>query len=272
MVRLYPSKEQVKQSWEKYGLIVVGNIVFFALLYFISYRPNNDENRAAEFLSMAQAQETSGRHEAAMVLYEKVVSDYGGTRAAETAGGRLKSVRKNLVVPARPEPELIQPRIDLKEMLVGKPSVYIATFLARHYNDDPAQRPKIREAIGRYLWIASNNEGVDHRTLSKEKEFQSDFFQREFFTVRPRCVMEADWLYDDFYVKNTNFFAWTNANIKLTVEQAGEKETKEMRVPRLGPGERLELLEFWVSGSEGVVTCTVDLTSSEGNIAWSQQI
>ncbi len=58
-MRMYPSKAMIVQSWKKYGLIVVGNIVFFALLYFISYRPNNDENRAAEFLSMAQEQEAT---------------------------------------------------------------------------------------------------------------------------------------------------------------------------------------------------------------------
>lgn len=271
-MRLYPSKEQLKQSWEKYGLIVVGNIVFFALLYFISYRPNNDENRAAEFLSMAQAQETAGRYEAAMVLYEKVGSDYPGTDAAQTAKGRLPSVKKTLALPARPEPELVEPRLDLEDMLSRRPSVYIATFLARHYHDDPTHRAKIHDSINRYLSIAANQEGVDLGTLSREKEFQSDFFQSEFFTVKPRCVMEPDWIWDDFSVKNTNFFAWTNVNIKLTVDQAGRKETTEIRIPELGPGETVDLLEFRVSGSDGVVTCSGDITSTEGTSSWSQQI
>ncbi len=271
-MRLYPSKEQVKQSWEKYGLIVVGNIVFFALLYFISYRPNNDENRAAEFLSMAQAQETTGRHEAAMVLYEKVVADYPDTRASQTAKGRLPKVKKTLTLPARPEPVLVEPRLDLDAMLSRKPSVYIATFLARHYNDDPTHRAKIHETINHYLWIAANHEGMDYRSLAREKEFQSDFFQREFFSVRPRCVMESDWIWDDFYVKNTNFFAWTNVNIKLTVEQGGEQEMRELRVPRVEPGDQLDLLEFWVEGGDGVVTCSGDVTSEEGVNTWSQPL
>ena len=70
--------------WSKYGLIVVGNIVFFILLYFFSYRPHNEENRASEFLSIAQSAETGGRKETALDLYERILSDYGETRAAET--------------------------------------------------------------------------------------------------------------------------------------------------------------------------------------------
>src|SRR5262245_60071984 len=55
MLRCYPMYEPSKptrggppqkkrrllfDAWQKYGLIVVGNVVFFALLYFIQYRPN----------------------------------------------------------------------------------------------------------------------------------------------------------------------------------------------------------------------------------------
>lgn len=32
--------------WQKYGLIVVGNLVFFALLYFMQYQPNSRDSRA----------------------------------------------------------------------------------------------------------------------------------------------------------------------------------------------------------------------------------
>src|SRR5690606_9682238 len=42
----------VHAMWQKYGLIVVGNIVFFALLYFVQYRPNSIDNRATELLTM----------------------------------------------------------------------------------------------------------------------------------------------------------------------------------------------------------------------------
>lgn len=271
-MRWYPSKEQIKQSWEKYGLIVVGNIVFFALLYFISYRPNNDENRAAEFLSMAQAQETQGRHEAAMALYEQVVAGYPETRAADTARQRLPGVRKRLVRPPRPEPELIPPRLDLAKMLNRRPAVYVAAFLAEHYHDDPAQRPKIHAAIKKYLGIAAIHEGVDLRELRGEREFQDDLFQREFFDIRPKCVMAADWVYDDFFVENTNFFSWSNVNIKLTVAQGERTAEQELRIPRLDPGGRVELLEFRVSGSSGVVRCGGELTATEGATSWSEEI
>ena len=271
-MRMYPSKAMIVLSWEKYGLIVVGNIVFFALLYFISYRPNNDENRAAEFLSMAQEQEAIGRNEAAMVIYDKVILTYPETRAAGTAKGRLPKVKKQLASTPKVEPEMVQPRLDLQTMLDRRPTVYLATFLAKHYNDDPTQTPKIHEAIEKYLWVASNQEGIDFRRLQKEKEFSTDFFQREFFTIRPRCVMTPDWLYADFLVKNTNFFAWHNVNIKLVVSQGGSEESHEVRVPFLGPGESVDMLEFWVSSGEGVITCKGELTAQEGATSWSQQI
>lgn len=271
-MRMYPSRAMIVQSWEKYGLIVVGNIVFFALLYFISYRPNNDENRAAEFLSMAQEQEAIGRAEAAMVLFDKVIATYPDTRAAGTAKGRLSGVKKLLASPPRVEPEMVQPRLDLQTMLDRRPTVYLATFLAKHYNDDPTQTSKIHEAIENYLWVAANHEGIDFRRLQKEKEFSSDFFQREFFSIRPRCTMTPDWLYDDFLVKNSNFFAWHNVNIKLVVSQGGSEESHEIRVPFLGPGESVDMLEFWVSSGEGVITCKGELTAQEGATTWSQQI
>jgi hypothetical protein len=271
-MRFYPTRDQIRQSWEKYGLIVVGNIVFFALLYFISYRPNNDENRAAEFLSMAQAQETSGFNEAAMVLYEKVVAGYPDTAAARTAATRLPVVRRVLALPERPAPEAVEPMLDLESMLARKPSVYIAAFLARHYDERSVHRAKIREAIEKHLWIAANSEGMDLRALSREKEFQSEVFQREFFAVRPRCVMEPDWVWDDFLLKNTNFFEWTNVNVKMTVEQGGRRAQAEQRIPRVGPGETVEMLEFGVKGSEGVVGCAVEVTSEQGTAAVDRKL
>jgi len=271
-MRWYPSREQLKQSWEKYSLIVIGNIVFFALLYFVSYRPHNEENRAAELLSLAQSQETQGRLEAAFVIFEKITKDYPDTRAAETARARLPAVAKRLKSPVESEPELVPPVLDLSEMLDRSPAVYVAAYLARHYEDDPAQKAKIHEAIKHYLELAASHEGIDFRRLSSEREFQSDFFQREFFAVRPRCVMHGDWLYDDFYVENTNFFPWTNANIKLTVSQGDDQEDHEQRVERVAPGERVDMLELWVSSGGGVVRCEGTVTAEEGTTEWSEEI
>ena len=57
-------RQLLRDAWHKYGLIVIGNVVFFALLYFVQYRPNSRDNRAAELLSLAQHEETEHRLEA----------------------------------------------------------------------------------------------------------------------------------------------------------------------------------------------------------------
>src|SRR5688572_9620226 len=79
--------------WQKYGLIVVGNVVFFALLYFVQYRPNSRENRATELLTMAQREEAEQHLEAAEALYAKVVSDYTDADAFVLARERLPKVQ-----------------------------------------------------------------------------------------------------------------------------------------------------------------------------------
>jgi hypothetical protein len=271
-MRWYPSRDQVRQSWEKYGLIVIGNIVFFALLYFISYRPHNTENRAAEFLSLAQSAEIEGRHELALVLYEKVAADYAGTRAGATATGRLPAVRKLAIAPARPEPELVPPRIDLASMLDRGPAVYVAAYLAAHYRDDPSLTARLHEALERYLAIAARAEGLEPARLAREPEFQSDFFQREFFSVKPKCELAPDWIYDDFAVANANFFPWTNVNLRLTVRQGDRAQTAEQRVPRLEPGQSLGLLEFRVKKAEGVVRCEMEVTAAEGKASRAEEL
>jgi hypothetical protein len=263
-MRWYPSRDQVRQSWEKYGLIVIGNIVFFALLYFVSYRPHNTENRAAEFLSVAQSAEAEGRHEAALVVYRKLAADYPKTRAGATAAERLPLVRKLAIAPARPEPELVPPRIDLSSMLDRTPAVYVAAYLAAHYRDDPSLTPRIHEAIERYLSIAFRAEGLEPARLAREPEFQGAFFQAEFFAVKPKCLMTPDWIWDDFAVQNANFYPWTNANVRLTVRQGDAEQTVERRVPRLEPGAFLDLLEFRVRKTGGVVRCEMEVHAAEG--------
>lgn len=271
-MRWYPSKDVIKQSWEKYGLIVIGNIVFFLLLYFISYRPNSDENRAAELLSLAQLQESQKRNEAALVLYEKVNEDYPDTRAAQTASSRLPVVNKKLAPLPKPEPEMVQPRLDLETMLNRKPSVYMAAFLAEHYDDDPKLRPKVGEAMKKYLSVAANHEGISYQTLKKEREFQTEFFQKELFSIKPKCAMAADWYYDDFVIVNSNFFAWRNVHLEMTVTQGDESETHDMRIPYLGPGESVEVLEFRVQKNGGAAVCKGKLSSEEGSVSWNKKM
>src|SRR2546423_1583384 len=80
-------------TWQKYGLIVIGNVVFFALLYFIQYRPNSRENRAGELLTLAQREEAEHRLEAAESLYAMILADYADERPAAVARERIPKVR-----------------------------------------------------------------------------------------------------------------------------------------------------------------------------------
>jgi len=272
-MRWIPTKEMHAQSWQKYGLIVVGNIVFFVLLYFVSYRPNNAEHRAAELLSMAQEQETQGRAEAASVLYEKVLARYPGSEAARTAKARIPAVRKWVAsrgVPGRRE--IVTPQLDLSEMLDRRPSLYVATYLAAHYGDDPALRPKLRAAILAYLGTAMRVDGFSLADLRREKELRAPELESELFAVRPACAMSPDLVYDDFKVRNDNFYPWHNANLRLEVKQGSETQSGELRVEELGAGDSIDVLEFRVRDSGGVVSCSVDVNTAEGRGAWSGKI
>ena len=263
-MRWYPSKTQLAQSWEKYGLIVVGNIVFFTLLYFISYRPHNEENRASEFLSLAQQAEADSRYDAAKVIYQKVAADYADTRSAETATLRLKFLKRRQPAPVKPKPEKLAPIIDIGKMLDQRPAVYVARYLAEHYDDTPDLRPRVRDAIADYLRIAINYEGVSLKTLRTEKEFQRKAFQKAFFSIRSRCEMKSDWIYDDFFIRNTSIFPWHNVRLHITVSQGDKKKSADVRIPSLRPGRSFEVVSLNVDKNGGDVTCQGVLKMKEG--------
>jgi hypothetical protein len=260
--------------WNKYGLIVVGNIVFFILLYFISYRPQNTDNRSMELLSMAQSAETNGHHETAADLYEKILTDYRGTRAAQTAGDRLPSLKKRLSVnrvvpqdcPARCED------LNLEEMLRKEPSVYIATHMAKHYDRYPSDRSKIREIILKNLKAAYEWANVPMDKLKGETEFQTPDLQHAFFDLQPRCLVTPDWIYDDFAVRNDNFFSWKNAVIQLTVSQGEAKMNKLVRAPEAASAQAVDILEFRIKKNAGPVNCKITVKSDQGQISVSQDI
>ncbi|MCU0663151.1 MAG: hypothetical protein MUC50_12605 [Myxococcota bacterium] len=272
-MRLFPKKEQILHSWEKYSLIVIGNVVFFALLYLFSYRPHNSENRASEFLALAQEQETIKRNETALVLYEKVLQDYGNTRAAQTAAARIPMIKKSATaVPADSATELYKPRLDLGSMLDRQPSVYVAGFMSMHFEDNPILQPKLREAIHRYLRLAVYDEKIPLDKIKRESEFQNETIKREFFDIKPKCNMDPDWIYDNFSLQNDNFFPWINVNIKLTVTQGNRNETEEIRLERLESGDAIELLEFRVKKSGGIAKCVGTVTAKEGSSSWSRDL
>ena len=82
----------IRAMWNKYGLIVVGNVVFFALLYFVQYRPNSRDSRATELLTLAQREESEQRLEAAESVYSKILADYRDSYAGTVARERLPKV------------------------------------------------------------------------------------------------------------------------------------------------------------------------------------
>ncbi|MCP4197811.1 MAG: hypothetical protein GY762_11740, partial [Proteobacteria bacterium] len=264
-MNLIPNKTTLKNTWDKYALIVIGNIVFFILLYFISYRPHNEDSRAAEFLSLAQEQETYRRDDAALVIYEKVIRDYPTTSSYPTAKQRFPIVKKRLQkkrrLPPKPEQEKIPPTLDIDKMLDRQPSVYLASFFAKNFDLDPTLKPKLKAFIKKYLWIATNHEGIGLGQLKNMKEFQSAYFQQEIFAVKPKCVINPDWIYDNFSIENTNFFRWHNAHIKLTVSQGDKTEKKTLRIPSVASGESVDMLEFRVKGDGEPVLCKGEFIS-----------
>lgn len=269
---MVPSKERIRKSWEKYGLIVVGNIVFFMLLYFISYRPHNEENRAAEFLSMAQQEETSDNWHTAMVLYQKVTADYPETRSADTAKYRITYLNKHKPRASKPPVKIVEPSISVEKMLEQKPAVYVAKLLAAEYDRFPKLQPKIIQTIGNYLKIAINYDGVLLKTLKTEKEFQRKDFQDAFFTIKPRCQMKSDWIYDDFFIKNSGIFPWHNVRIQVTVSQSSGSTDANIRIPLLRPGSVHELVSFRVSKTGGEVSCRGTVKSREGTAAFHNRL
>ncbi|HEX5656175.1 MAG TPA: hypothetical protein VFX59_03230, partial [Polyangiales bacterium] len=87
-----PKLGALRDLWNKYGLIVVGNVVFFALLYFIQYRPNSRDSRATELLMLAQREESEQHLEAAESVYSKILADYRDSGAGVVARERLPKV------------------------------------------------------------------------------------------------------------------------------------------------------------------------------------
>src|ERR1043165_3531023 len=96
-VRRFPPPQGKRKllfdAWQKYGLIVIGNVVFFALLYFVQYRPNSRESRAGELLTLAQREQAEQQLEPAESLYAIILSGYADERPAIIAKERLHKVR-----------------------------------------------------------------------------------------------------------------------------------------------------------------------------------
>jgi hypothetical protein len=271
-----PRLEVLRRAWHKYGLIVVGNVVFFALLYFIQYRPNSGENRAMELLSFAQREETESRLQAAESLYSKILSGYVGTPAAAIARERLPKVQalaKQQREVQPPLPAACSPGVELSEVLEVQPSRYLAELIAGHY---PALNASLRDRYFRvldgYMWVAFNRDHVPLDTLRKSPFFRAGELQQRYFALKASARLLPDWVYDDFRVKNAGFFGLHNAVIDLTVSQGSDRKQKSLRVREFLPEAEIELLQFNVAKNGGEVHVHGTIAADEGKLDWQQRL
>lgn len=263
-----------RRLWRKYGLIVVGNVVFFALLYWFSYRPHNAQSRAGEFLSVAQQMEADGRLEAAEVLYDKVLQDYAETDAARTAGRRMPEVKQaralSLQRLAAPQPP---PELQIRKLIDGPPAWFLATLLAGHYASvAEADRPRYFEALDGYLRTALDRGEIDHARAKAHPAFAHDALARRYFDLKAACTMASDWVWDDVRVRNDNLFAWSGAVIELEVVQGERRESGSVRLDRVRPGESVEVTELRIKADGGEVRCKARIDTTEGGLRFEQRL
>jgi len=266
----------LRALWHKYGLIVVGNVVFFALLYFLQYRPNSREARATELLSLAQQQDTDRKLEAAEVLYARVLDAYADCEAAGVARQRLPKVQarlKQLRETQPPLPEACAAKVDLRELLALKPSFYVAELVGGYFPEvTDAERDRYYATLDDYVWTALNTEGVPLDKLRSSPAFRAGELRRRYFDLKARANFASDLVYDDFKVQNQGYFTWHNAVVELTVTQGGESETQSVRVPELAPKAAIDVLEFRVRTDAGAVQVKCNIVADEGKTTFEQRL
>lgn len=262
--------------WNKYGLIVVGNVVFFALLYFIQYRPNSLDSRATELLTLAQREESEQRLEAAESVYSKILADYGDSVAGGIARERLPKVlaqaKKKREIQA-PLPAACAPEIKISELLEAKPSLYLAELVAGHYPEvQPAERERYFGVLDGYVWLALNRDKVPLDKLRKSPVFKAGELQSRYFRIAASARFEPDWIYDDFKVKNRSYYTLHNVVVELTASQGDSSEEASVRVPELAPDAELDVLELNVAKEGGEVRIKGSISADEGKTSWEQRL
>ena len=266
----------VRGMWNKYGLIVVGNVVFFALLYFVQYRPNSLDSRATELLTLAQREEAEQRLEAAESVYSKILADYADSTAGGIARERLPKVltlakKKREAQP--PLPAACAPEIKIDELLEAKPSLYLAELVAAHFPEvQQAERERYFGVLDGYVWVALNRDKVPLDKLRKSPFFKAGDLQRRYFTLSAAAHFTSDWIYDDFKVTNKSFFALHNVVIELSAQQGGRSEEASVRVPELLPEGELDVLELNVAAEGGAVNIKGSISADEGKVEWEQRL
>lgn len=270
------SRQWLREAWHKYGLIVIGNVVFFALLYFVQYRPNSRESRAVELLTLAQHEETERRLEAAESLYAMIVTDYADDRPASVAKERLPKVRaliqrRKEVQP--PLPAACSPAIDVSVLLEQRPSFYLAELVAGQYPSIPqAQQERYFNVLDGYVWLALNRDHVPLSKFQNSPTFRAGELRQRYLTPKAAARAVPDWIYDDFKVRNRSFFTLHNVVVELSVAQAGNTEKASVRAHELAPEAELKVLEFNIKKHGGTVYTQGSIVADEGKLDWQQRL
>lgn len=266
----------LRDAWHKYGLIVIGNVVFFALLYFVQYRPNSRENRAAELLTLAQHEETEHRLQAAESLYAMILRDYGADRPALVAKERLPKVRATLQQQQEAQPPLpaaCSPALDVQAMLEQRPSFFLSELVAGQFPTLPAvQRERFFAQLDGYVWLALNRDKVPLARFQESPTFRAGELRQRYLVPKLRARYAPDWIWDDFKVKNLGFFTLHRVVLELTVTQGGSTKQVSLRVPELAPEQEIPVLEFNVGKHAGAVYVQGTVTSDEGKQDWQQRL
>jgi hypothetical protein len=266
----------LRDAWHKYGLIVIGNVVFFALLYFVQYRPNSRDNRAAELLTWAQHEETEHNLEGAAALYAIILSDYSDNRPALIAKERLPKVRAQIqqrheVQP--PLPAACSPSIDLQALLEQRPSFYLAELLAGQYPTIPeVQRERYFALLDGYVWIAFNRDHVPLAKFQNSPTFRASELRQRYLVPKASARFVTDWIYDDFKVRNLASFTLHNVVIDLNVTQADDSKQASIRAATLAPEAEVDVLEFHIKKHGGTVYVQGTLAADEGKLEWRQRL
>jgi len=263
-------------AWNKYGLIVIGNVVFFALLYFVQYRPNSRESRAVELLTLAQREEADHRLEAAESLYGAILADYADERPAAVAKERLPKVRAQAqkqrdVQP--PLPAACAPSVDVQVLLEERPSFYLAELVAGQYPSiAEAQKDRFFGILDGYVRLAFNRDHVAMSKFQNSATFRAAELRERYLVPKARARYTPDTVWDDFKVQNRAFFTLHSVVIELTVSQEGRTKKASIRTPELLPEEEIDVLEFNVEKHGGEVLVQGSIVSDEGKVEWEQRV
>jgi hypothetical protein len=225
---------------------------------------------------LAQQHEAENKLGAAEVLYAKIQASYADCEAVATANQRLPKVQA--LAKQRREmqpvlPEACASRIDIKELLEQRPSFYLAELVAGYYPEvKQAERERYYQLLDGYMWLALARDGVPLAKLRASPVFKVEEMRQRYFAIKAGARFASDYYYDDFKVKNRNYFAWHNAVIDLTVTQGDSSEQASVRVPLLKPDEEVDVLEFNVASDGGSIEVSGTIVADEGKATFTQRL